>query len=161
MEIRKIKTDEIDKLKYLFEHKDFDKYKNDVLNDLKSNIRDIYILIENEKLIGELTVYYKTSKQYETIDNIRVYLSAYRISKEYRNKGLGQKLLQYTITDLENKGYTEFTIGAENNNANARYIYQKFGFNKVIDRCIDNYDGNKYEYDLLLKSYNNKGDNYV
>ena len=84
-------------------------------------------------------------------NDIRVYLSAFRVLKEYQGKGLGQNLLNFVIKDLEAKGYTEFTIGVEDDNENALHIYKKFGFNKIIARLNEEYEGNSYEYNLYLR----------
>lgn len=151
MEVRKINLDEIDELKKLFKHNDFEKYKLDLINDIKNGIRDIYVMHDNEKIIGELTVYYKDKSELEVIENTRAYLSAFRILKEYRGKGLGQNLLNFVIKDLQENGYTEFTIGVEDDNENALHIYKKFGFNKVIARLSEEYEGNSYEYNLYLR----------
>ena len=64
----------------------------------------------------------------ETIPNIRVYFEAFRIDKRYQGKGLGQKLIRYTINDLAKKGYVEFTIGVEDGNEIAKHIYLKLGY---------------------------------
>lgn len=151
MKIRKINLTEIDELKKLFKHKDFEKYKIELIKDIKNNVRDIYIILDNEKIIGELTVHYKDKSKLEVIQNIRVYLSAYRILEEYRGKGLGQELLSFVIKDLEKIGYTEFTIGVEDDNKNALHIYKKFGFREIIARLSEEYDGNTYEYNLYLR----------
>ena len=151
MKVRKINLNEIDELKKLFKHSDFDKYKLDLINNIKDDVRDIYVMIDNEKFIGELTVYYKGKSELEVIENIRVYLSAFRVLKEYQGNGLGQNLLNFVIKDLEAKGYTEFTIGVEDDNENALHIYKKFGFNKIIARLNEEYEGNSYEYNLYLR----------
>ena len=54
--------------------------------------------------------------------------------KKYQGQGLGQKLIKSCIDYLTNIGYTEFTIGVEEDNEIAKHIYFKFGFNKVIDK---------------------------
>lgn len=41
--------------------------------------------------------------------------------------------MDYTLTDLENRGITEFTIGVENDNEVAKHIYFKYGFTEEID----------------------------
>lgn len=155
MEIRKITIEELDKLMVLFKHRDFEKYKNDLKQDIINKVRDIYIVVNENKFIGELTVYYKSS-ELETIPNIRVYLSAYRVLKDYQGKGIGKKLLEYVINDLEKQGYTEFTVGVEDDNSVAIHIYEQFGFNEVIARLSDEYDGKLFEYNLLLRKNINK-----
>lgn len=79
-----------------------------------------------------------------------MYFEAFRLDKKYQRKGLGQKLIQFTLNDLENRGYTEFTIGVEEDNDIAKHIYYKFGFTILIDKG----HGNEYdpcEYILYMK----------
>ncbi len=156
MIIRKLKIDEADNLKYLFKHKNFERYKNNVIKEIENNIRDIYIMINDNKFIGEITVHYNNKSEKETISNIRVYLSAYRVLREYQGKGLGQQLLKFVIEDLEQKGYTEFTIGVEEDNKNAIHIYNKFGFNELLARLSETHEDNTYEYNLYLRKNVNK-----
>lgn len=155
-EVRKIKINEIKRLKNLFKHKEFEKYSEELIKDIENNVRDIFVIIENEKFIGELTVYYKNKSELETISNIRVYLSAYRILKEYQGKGIGQRLLKAVIENLEKNGYTEFTIGVEDDNLKASHIYNKFGFNELLARLSETYEDNTYEYNLYLRKNINK-----
>jgi len=151
MQIRKIEKNELNDLGILFEHGNFERYKWELYQDIINGVRDIYVVVEDRKLIGEITVHYKTINNIEAIENKRVYLSAYRILKSKQGLGLGQKLLEYVLKDLIKKGYNEFTIGVEEENLKAKYIYEKFGFNKVIAKLDGTYKEASYEYDLLLK----------
>ena len=63
MIIRKLKIDEADNLKYLFKHKNFERYKNNVIKEIENNIRDIYIMINDNKFIGEITVHYNNKSE--------------------------------------------------------------------------------------------------
>ena len=47
---------------------------------------------------------------------------------------MGQKLINYCIDYLIKIGYTEFTIGVENDNEIAKHIYFKLGFTEAIDK---------------------------
>ncbi len=87
----------------------------------------------------------------EAIPNQRVYLQAFRLDKKYQGLGLGQKLLQFVLSDLEEQGYKEFTIGVEAGNERAKHIYFKFGFTEAIDRGY----GNEFDpsnYTLYMRS---------
>ena len=67
------------------------------------------------------------------------------MDKKYQGSGLGQKLLEFVLNDLENKGYIEFTIGVEENNEIAKHIYFKYGFTEEIDRGVgDEFDPTDY-----------------
>ena len=156
MEYRKINLEELDKLKNLYDFENFEEFKNQIIDEISNGIKDIYVITENEGLIGEIKVAYKSDIPNQTIPNIRVYLSAFRVHKDYQNQGLGQKLLKYVISELENKGVTEFTVGVENDNKKAKHIYEKFDFTEIIDRQSETVKGRTYEYNLLLRKSNTK-----
>lgn len=153
MIIRKILKDEFIKLKELFPGNEelWIKYENRRLQQFENKEIDVYVIEEDEKFIGELTVnYISNDLKTETIPNIRVYFEAFRIDKRYQGKGLGQKLIEYTINDLKQKGFKEFTIGVEEDNERAKYIYFKYGFTEAIDYGKgDEFDPT--DYTLYLK----------
>ena len=155
MEIRKIKLDEIEKLSTLYNHLDFEEFKRQLINEILNHKKDVYVISKDNELIGEITVFYNLD-YIATIKNLRVYLNAFRIKKEFQNQGLGQELLKYVINDLESKGITEFTIGVENDNEIAKHIYEKYDFTEIIDRREEKNNKEIYEYNLLLKKSNNK-----
>ena len=154
MKFRKIAIEEFGKLKILFPNNEdmWIKYKKKRLEQFEKQEIDVFIIEEDEKTIGEITVNYKNNKlETETIPNRRVYLEAFRVDKKYQGQGLGQKLINYCIEYLTNKGYTEFTIGVEDDNEIAKHIYFKLGFNKAIDKGHgDEFDPS--EYTLYLKT---------
>lgn len=156
MKFRKIKIEEFEKLKYLFPDNEeiWIKYKNKRLQQLKKQEIDVFVIENNENIIGEITVNYKSNQlEKETIPNKRVYLEAFRVDKKYQGQGLGQKLINYCVDYLTNIGYTEFTIGVEDDNEIAKHIYFKLGFINAIDKGHgDEFDPS--EYTLYLKDIN-------
>ena len=154
MKFRKITIEEFEKLKRLFPNNEdmWIKYKKKRLEQFEKQELDVFIIEEDEKAIGEITVNYRNNTlETETILNRRVYLEAFRVDKKYQGQGLGQKLINYCIEYLKNIGYTEFTIGVEEDNEIAKHIYFKFGFNKAIDKGHgDEFDPS--EYTLYLKT---------
>ena len=57
-----------------------------------------------------------------------------------------------TVLDtLKDAGYSEFTVGVEDDNARAIHIYKTFGFSELIARKQEEYQGCSYEYSLYLK----------
>ena len=135
---RKISINEFDRLYDLFPDKDkkdlWEMYKEKRLQELANNETDTYVVEDNDKFVGEVSVNYVSHDlEKETIPNQRVYLQAYRVDKNYQGKGIGQELIQFVLDDLEKAGYTEFTIGVEEDNEIAKHIYFKFGFTEAID----------------------------
>lgn len=153
MNIRKIKKEEFEKLKRLFPNNEdmWIKYKKKIIQELDKQEIDIFVIESNESIIGEITVNYVSHElETETIPNRRVYLEAFRVDKEYQGQGLGQKLINYCTEYLIKEGYTQFTIGVEDDNDIAKHIYFKLSF----DNAIDKGHGNEFdpcEYTLYLK----------
>lgn len=50
------------------------------------------------------------------------------IDKNYRNQGIGTKLLQYLIEDGRDNGLTAFTLEVRISNESAIHVYEKLGF---------------------------------
>lgn len=157
MEFRKVKVEEFEKLEKLFpdNEKMWIKYKNKRLKQFEGQEIDVFVIEDNAEFIGEITVNYKSHQlETETIPNRRVYLEAFRVDKKYQGQGLGQKLINYCIDYLTNIGYTEFTIGVEDDNETAKHIYFKLEFTNAIDKGYgDEFD--PCEYTLYLKDINN------
>ena len=149
--IRKLKTNELSILTSLHDYEDVE----DMLASNKLRIEngeiDIFSLFEREKLVGELRVMYKHEDSLFTISGKRVYLYAFRIHKNFQSHGYGRKLMNYIIDLLKKEGYTEFTIGVEDDNDTAKHIYQSLGFTELLARKKESYQGDSYEYNLYLK----------
>ena len=133
---RKINRDEFDKLRHSFHDNDemWNMYKTKRMKQYDENDLDIYVIELHDQVIGEVTVHYNSHDlEGEAIPNQRIYVQAFRIEPSYQGRGLGQKLMNYMLSDLESKGITEFTIGVEENNEVAKHIYFKYGFTEEID----------------------------
>ena len=145
---RKITKDEFGRLHDLFPDSEqmWLKFRNIRWKEFDNREIDIYVIEQNNSFIGELTIHYISHDlASETIPGQRVYLQAFRVDKKYQGFGLGKKILQYVLTDLEQKGYTEFTIGVEEDNEKAKHIYFKFGFTEAIDKGLgDEFDPSDY-----------------
>lgn len=149
--VRKLKITELPLLTQLFNYKNVDEMIAENTRDIETGIIDIFALFDGDKIIGELRVKYISDDNRFAEKGKRAYLYAFRIHKKYQGKGLGNFLLENVLTILTENGYNEFTVGVEDNNARAHYMYKKHGFTEPIARIKENYQGDSYEYDLLLK----------
>lgn len=148
---RKIKERELNKLKPLFPEdiRLWPGYRNARKKQLREKERDIFVIDSGREFIGEVTVLYKSHRlPQETVPGQRAYLAAFRVKKDLQGQGLGQMLLEYTMASLRAEGYTQFTIGVEEDNERAKHIYFKHGFTKPVGTARGNNSG---EYTLYLK----------
>lgn len=149
--VRKITVNELPKLTELFDYNDIDAMLAENTSLIKNGATDIFILLDGEKLLGELHVSYESNDKLEAVRGVRAYLSAYRVHKDFQGMGLGKFLMKSVINALTAEGYSEFTVGVEDDNDRALHIYNEFGFSEVIARKYEEYQGDGYEYNLYLK----------
>ena len=149
--VRKLKTAELPILTQLFNYKDIDDMIAENTRNIPNGIVDIFAIFDNNKLIGELHVKYDNEDKDFAEKGKRAYLFAFRIHRDYQGKGLGSYLLETVIDELNANGYHELTVGVEDDNIRARYMYEKQGFVYPIARIKETYQGDSYEYDLLLR----------
>jgi len=151
MIVRKLKVSEIQRLTELFKYKDVNEMIAENTKDIENGVIDIFALFDDDKIIGELRVKYISDDNRFAEKGKRVYLYAFRVHRKYQGKGLGNFLLKNVLSTLQENGYSEFTVGVEDDNARARYMYEKHGFTESVARIKESYQGDSYEYDLLLK----------
>lgn len=149
--VRKLKTTELPLLTQLFNYKNVDEMIAENTKETENGVIDIFALFDDDKIIGELRVKYISDDNRFAEKGKRVYLYAFRVHRKYQDKGLGNFLLENVLTILANNDYSEITVGVEDDNARARYMYEKNGFAEPIARIKESYQGDSYEYDLLLK----------
>ncbi len=149
--VKKIETNELDQLFQLYDYNVPEEALAENTRDIIEGKIDIFCLFQEDKLIGELhTSYIHNDKRFAE-KNKRAYLFAFRIHKDWQGNGYGQLLINEVISILAENGYSEYTIGVEDDNKAAIHIYSKLGFNKLIDRISEEYQGDCYEYGLYLK----------
>ena len=171
--VRRLTVPELPILTELFDYKDVDGMVQKTAKFMQSGCCDIFVLFREgrtgdfskdeissgkeifskEELLGEVHVGYCSTDEEEALPGKRAYLFAYRVKEGHQNKGLGTFLLRRVLGELEAQGYTEFTIGVEDENARAKHIYDRLGFREVVGRRVGQDDGESdpYEYNLLLR----------
>lgn len=149
--VRKLKATELSILTTLFKYKDVDDMIAENTRDIENGVIDIFALFDGKKIIGEVRAKYVSDDERFAEKGKRAYLYAFRIHENYQGKGLGNFLLENVLERLTENGYSEFTVGVEDDNARARYMYEKNGFKEPIARIKESYQSDSYEYDLLLR----------
>lgn len=150
MEIKQLTVDDLWVLPLLFDYNDVPGMLTACTKDIQQERIAIFVLYRENVPIGELRVKYQSEEPEFAQPGRRAYLYAFRILPEHQGKGYGKFLLQQVLTQLREQGYTEFTVGVEDNNLLALHIYQSFGFREVILRKQEEYQGDYYAYNLYL-----------
>lgn len=96
---------------------------------LKRGVSEVrYFIVKdktNNKIIGTTGLYHLTKDPKDT-----VWLGFYCLDSEYRGRGLGKEVLQWTIEKAKKEGNTTLCLYTTPNGdlAVAQVIYDKFGF---------------------------------
>lgn len=151
MKIEKLDLQHLNILTELFDYNDVEQVIFECTQDIQNGIIDIFVLYDNNVLIGELHVMYESENINYAIRGKRAYMFAFRIREDYQNKGYGTYFLKAVLSLLKEKGYCEFTVGVEDDNFRAKHIYQALGFTEILLRKKEEYQGDVYEYNLYLK----------
>jgi len=150
MKVTELAVQDIYKLTELYDYNNVEEMIAQCTYEIQNNIIDIFVLLDGSVLIGELHVRYQTDDENFAVRGRRAYLFAFRIHKDYQGKGYGKYLLKKVIDVLKARGYHEFTVGVEDDNLKAQHIYHSFGFNEIVLRKQEEYQGDTYEYNLYL-----------
>ena len=151
MKIEKLAVQDLRILTQLFDYNDVEQMILECTQDMQKGIIDIFVLYDEDVLVGELHVMYESDDENYAIRDRRAYLFAFRIREAFQNKGYGTYLLKTVLESLKENGYCEFTVGVEDDNFRAIHMYQKEGFKELLLRKQESYQGDAYEYNLYLK----------
>ncbi|GEM_PF-3283574 len=88
----------------------------------------IISITENEKLSGFIS-YYNNDIQKE-----EAFLSLLAIDPDCQGKGLGKRLLMFSISDLKHKGFKNYCLEVLKDNISAINLYKNFHFIISEDR---------------------------
>lgn len=151
MKVEKLQVHNLHILTELFKYNNVEQMVFECKQDIQNGIIDIFVLYDKDVLIGELHVMYESDDENYAIRDRRAYMFAFRVRKDFQNKGYGTHLLKTVLSVLKENGYYEFTIGVEDDNFRAIHMYQALGFNEILLRKQEEYQGEAYEYNLYLK----------
>jgi len=90
------------------------------------NNANIIVHIENNQLVGVMA-YYANNAAYG-------FLTLALINENYQGKGIGKRLLQYSINDLQFKKIKIFKLEVLKSNEKAIQFYKKLNFNIVQEK---------------------------
>lgn len=151
MKIEKLAVNDLHVLTQLYEYNNVEQMITECSQDIQNGIIDIFVLYKNDVLIGELHVMYESNDENYAVRGRRAYMFAFRVREDFQNKGYGTYLLKNVLAILKGNGYREFTVGVEDDNFRAFHMYQALGFNELLLRKQEEYQGDAYEYNLYLK----------
>ncbi len=102
------------------------------------------ITLPDGEFIGQAFVMLKSSEREAADGRHRAYLFAFRVKPLWRNRGIGQYLLQYVESDLRERGFTDLTLNVAKDNPAALRLYKRLGY-RVIGSKSGNWSYHDHE----------------
>ena len=115
-------------------------YRKNAIENMKKGSTIVYYGILNGTVISEATAMFSdldVQNSEGLVDDITVYLSAFRTRKEYQGKGYFSELYRFVEKDLKNRGYKRLTVGVEPSEVKNLMIYFKYGFTHFIKSAYE------------------------
>ncbi len=82
-------------------------------------------------IIGQVFIQLSCDRP-ELADGVRrAYLYSFRIKPEYRNRGLGSRILEVVEADLRKRGFRSVTLNVAKDNVDAQRLYRRRGYHLV------------------------------
>lgn len=116
MKVEKLAVHDLYILSELFKYNNVEQMISECTRNIQAGVIDIFVLHDKNTLIGELRVRYESDDENYSIRGRRAYMYAFRIREEFQNRGYGTYLLKTVLSILEETGYSEFTVGVEDDN---------------------------------------------
>lgn len=69
------------------------------------------------------------------MDNKTIYLSYLVVNEEYRNQGIGTKMIRYACQTSKKEGYSCIVLNVDNDNTETERLYKKLGFGVIGKSC--------------------------
>jgi len=82
-------------------------------------------------LIGQLFVSLKSSRADLSDGRNRAYVYAFRVKPAFRGQGIGTRMMTVVEADLRRRGYLCVTLNVAQENADARRLYERLGYQVV------------------------------
>ena len=130
--IEKLLPKNYEKCNNIWEMNKFPERTRQWYDEFVSGNRIIFVYIENDEYLGEASLVFKNNDSDYTIPNKRIYLSRMIVKAEYRNKGIGNIILNFLIDYAKSLGYEEISLSVDISNVGARWLYEKNGFINTI-----------------------------
>ena len=86
------------------------------------------IFIPTNLIVGYISVFYKNSSKNGYRHQKEIIIDALGVKEEYRNQGIGRKLLEFIKEYAIKHGYTNLKLTVNEENENAIHLYEKLGF---------------------------------
>ena len=113
---------------------DYQKNSDKFLNTINNQGVDLYVVEDNNKLVG----YMSCGTPYRPYKEFKQEIRLLYLLKDYQRKGIGEELFNIAVNKIKESGYNEYFICCNKYNLNAQEFYKKMG--GVVDKVEEDND---------------------
>lgn len=99
-----------------------------MLADVERGTRLMLVAVVGEQIVGQVFVQLRSSEIEFAHEGRRGYLYSLRVRPEWRGHGIGTQLVAVAEAELLARGYGEAAISTAKDNAAARRLYERLGY---------------------------------
>lgn len=127
--IRQAIKDDLAELEWDGEYTHFRRLYADTYNMVEQGKAVIWVAeVDSSGLIGQCFVSLKGSRP-ELSDGVhRAYIYGFRVRPQFRNHGIGTKMMLILEDDLKKRGFQQVTLNVGKENHDARRFYNRLGY---------------------------------
>jgi ribosomal protein S18 acetylase RimI-like enzyme len=130
--IRQATRDDLIDLEWEGEYTHFRRLYADTYSLVEQGKAMIWIAeMDGSGLIGQCFVSLKGNRPELADGIIRAYIYGFRVRPEYRDIGIGSRIMHTIEQDLWKRGFKQVTLNVGKDNTNARRFYLRQGYNVV------------------------------
>ena len=111
---------------------DIFKHTKSIMNEEKlSNLiknNEIFVAIINKEIVGYVIISSREMKMEGYIYRKQIKIEAIGVDENYRNQGVGSKLLEFMKEYARENNYTDIKLTVNEENESAKHHYEKVGF---------------------------------
>jgi ribosomal protein S18 acetylase RimI-like enzyme len=109
-----------------------------IQNKPQQQVCSIALCVDREQsyISGTVEVGVRTAERYRQSHYRYVYLSNLAVSKDFRRRGIAQKLIESCEQQTIDWGYTEIHLHVMGNNERGRNLYQKLGYEVISSEFV-------------------------
>ncbi len=121
--IKRLQRSEIQKCFSFWDFENNSEKRNRIECEVEKEIRTMYAYILKDKYVAGMSL--------SPMDNKTIYLSYLVVNEEYRNQGIGTKMIRYACQTSKKEGYSCIVLNVDNDNTEAERLYKKLGFGVI------------------------------
>ncbi|MDP2677005.1 MAG: GNAT family N-acetyltransferase [bacterium] len=111
------------------------KIRSDVEKDIKKaekGDRIVYGIENDGKIVGTMQLVFRDDKEFYADGKTRAHLHHARVLEDLRGQGIGTKLMEEAENEAKRRGFTEMTLGVDEDNRQAVKLYERLGYKEFM-----------------------------